>query len=85
MSLSSGARLGSYEIVAAIGAGGMGKVFRAQDTKLSRDVAMKVLPGDRRTKPAIWRGRCVRLIPLAPLEDEMRIIGDGSTDAGSRT
>jgi serine/threonine protein kinase len=39
-----GTRLGSYEIVAAIGAGGMGEVYRARDTKLDRDVAIKVLP-----------------------------------------
>jgi serine/threonine protein kinase len=44
MSLVSGTRLGSYEIVSAIGAGGMGEVYRARDTKLDRDVAVKVLP-----------------------------------------
>ena len=44
MTLSPGARLGPYEIVTAIGAGGMGEVFRARDTKLGRDVAIKVLP-----------------------------------------
>lgn len=44
MALTSGTRLGSYEIVAPIGAGGMGEVYRARDTKLSRDVAIKVLP-----------------------------------------
>src|SRR5207253_1927962 len=44
MSLSSGTRLGPYEIVAAIGAGGMGEVHRARDTRLNRDVAIKVLP-----------------------------------------
>ena len=44
MTLSPGARLGPYEIVSAIGAGGMGEVFRARDTKLNRDVAIKVLP-----------------------------------------
>ena len=42
MSLTPGARLGPYEITAAIGAGGMGEVFRARDTKLNRDVAIKV-------------------------------------------
>jgi serine/threonine protein kinase len=40
----AGTRLGSYEIVAALGAGGMGEVYRARDTKLDRDVAIKVLP-----------------------------------------
>src|SRR6266550_3258817 len=44
MSLGPGARLGRYEIVSAIGAGGMGEVFRARDTRLQRDVAIKVLP-----------------------------------------
>ena len=42
--LSSGARLGPYEITAAIGAGGMGEVYRARDANLNRDVAIKVLP-----------------------------------------
>ncbi|MDZ4775409.1 MAG: protein kinase [Alphaproteobacteria bacterium] len=44
MSLTSGSRLGSYEIVAPIGAGGMGEVYRGPDTRLNRDVAIKVLP-----------------------------------------
>jgi Tol biopolymer transport system component len=44
MSLAVGARLGPYEILAPIGAGGMGEVYRARDTKLDRDVAIKVLP-----------------------------------------
>ena len=44
MSLAPGTRLGPYEIAAPIGAGGMGEVFRARDTRLARDVAVKVLP-----------------------------------------
>jgi Tol biopolymer transport system component len=46
MTLASGTRLGSYEVVAQIGAGGMGEVYRARDTKLARDVAIKVLPAN---------------------------------------
>jgi hypothetical protein len=44
MSLAAGARLGSYHVLSSIGAGGMGEVYRARDTRLERDVALKILP-----------------------------------------
>ena len=44
MALVPGTRVGSYEVIVQIGVGGMGEVYRARDTKLNRDVALKVLP-----------------------------------------
>ena len=51
MGLTSGSRLGAYEIQSPLGAGGMGEVYRATDTKLGRDVALKVLPAEMAQDP----------------------------------
>jgi serine/threonine protein kinase len=44
MTLPAGTRLGAYEILAPLGAGGMGEVYRARDTRLNRTAAVKILP-----------------------------------------
>jgi serine/threonine protein kinase len=44
LALTPGTRLGIYEVTAQIGAGGLGEAYRARDTKLNRDVALKILP-----------------------------------------
>ena len=64
MTLSSGARLGVYEVVAPLGAGGMGEVYRAHDTRLGRDVAIKLLPASLAADPD----------RLARLEREARLL-----------
>jgi serine/threonine protein kinase len=58
MSITAGSRLGPYEILSALGAGGMGEVYRAHDTKLGRDAALKILPAELRS-----RSRTRRALP----------------------
>src|SRR5215468_2893169 len=62
--LSAGTRVGPYEVVSWLGAGGMGEVYRARDTKLQREVALKTLPDDLAGKPE----------RLARLSQEARIL-----------
>jgi serine/threonine-protein kinase len=64
MPLAPGTRLGAYEIVAPLGVGGMGEVYRARDTRLWRDIALKVLPDDVASSPD----------RLARFEREARIV-----------
>lgn len=46
MKIASGKKVGPYEIVAPLGVGGMGEVYRARDPRLGREIALKILPGD---------------------------------------
>ena len=78
MPMTAGTRMGPYEIVAAIGAGGMGEVYRARDARLGREVAIKVLPAsfaadaDRlgrfeQEARAAYRPRAARRRPSSPM------------------
>ncbi len=56
MALESGTKLGPYEILSPLGAGGMGEVYRAKDLRLDRDVAIKLLPADVASSPERRQG-----------------------------
>ena len=63
MALTSGAKLGPYEILAPLGAGGMGEVYRARDARLDRTVAIKVLPSHLSADPERRQRRLYRAVP----------------------
>ena len=82
MTLSAGARLGPYEVLAPIGAGGMGEVYRARDTRLSREVALKVLPEE------LARDRTASHLPGDPVvltRDQLNHAGAVSCRTESRS
>jgi eukaryotic-like serine/threonine-protein kinase len=74
MPLSPATRFGPYEIVAPLGAGGMGEVYRARDTRLGRDVALKVLPAEVSADPA-RRARCEQEARAAAALNHPNIVG----------
>jgi len=86
MSLALGTKLGPYEILSAIGAGGMGEVYRARDTRLGRDVALKVLPASFSRDPDRLRRFEQEARAVAALNHPNIIgiydIGDGSATQG---
>ncbi len=71
MGLTAGTKLGPYEILAPLGAGGMGEVYRARDTRLDRTFAIKVLPSHLSSNPDL-RQRFERearlVIPSSPVK-----------------
>jgi serine/threonine protein kinase len=75
VTLSTCTRLGPYEILAPLGAGGMGEVYRARDKKLDRDVAIKVLPQSVAADPDT----------LARFEREAKAVTSGSPAEPGRT
>ena len=91
MALSAGRRLGPYEILAPLGAGGMGEVYRARDPKLNRDVAIKILPETLATDPVALARFCATLAAARNEICGVRFIGGacpiflpGDTDPSSQ-
>src|SRR5262245_7726629 len=87
MSLSPGVRFGNYEIASLLGTGGVGEVYRARDTKLNRDVALKILPelfASDPDRPARFEREAQLLAALNhPHSGDLRLRGD-SDDQGDR-
>jgi serine/threonine protein kinase len=84
MSLAPGVRLGSYEVKSVIGSGGMGEVYRAHDTKLRRDVALKILPDIFAHDPERLARFQREAHLLASLDHPNIAIVHGLEDAGGR-
>jgi len=78
MAVTRGSRIGHFEIVAALGAGGMGEVYRARDTKLDRDVALKLLPDTFAADPERLRRFEREAKTLASLNFQAKILPDGT-------
>ena len=74
--LAAGTRLGPYEIAGLLGAGGMGEVYRAHDTRIGRDIAVKVLPAAAAGDAD--RARFGRRPGLPPLTTQRRVLHDMS-------
>lgn len=81
MPLSIGAQLGSYEITSLLGKGGMGEVYRARDTKLKREIAIKILPDEfSRNADITPDGKLIGLIDAnttksgAPLAPQIQVV-----------
>jgi len=75
MPLAAGTRLGPYEISTPLGAGGMGEVYRARDTRLGREVAIKVLPASLSGSPET----------RARFEREARTVSSSTTRTSARS
>ena len=89
MPLNPGARLGPYEVIAPLGVGGMGEVYRARDTTLNRDVAIKalpdwsLLPSDLPPMLKVYLPRCLQKNPKERVQDigDVRLALQGAFDA----